>query len=213
MEEPAFRREAGTLAGLNILDLGCGDGTFAAECAAAGCATYVGVDGSARMIDRAEQAAASQPVRFELSDIEDYAPTANSFDLVVARLSLHYVRELRTVLERCKQATRAGGRLIFSVVHPVITSNHDEAAGPRTAVAVDSYFDEGDRRRQWIGKPVIWQHRTVEHYVDAVLAAGYRLDALRECAPIEDLFAGDDAEYERRLRVPLFLLIAASLDV
>jgi hypothetical protein len=53
-------------------------------------------------------------------------------------------------------------------------------------------------------------HRTVEDYVSLVQQAGFRLDALREARPRAELFASR-AEWYRRSRIPLFLLLAATV--
>lgn len=210
MEDPAFRRAAGELAGLRILDLGCGDGTFGAACAEAGCASYLGVDGSEQMIDRATASVTNPVVRFECQDIEDYEAPPRSFDLIVSRMALHYVCDLGPVLQMARQGADAGGRPIFTVVHPVITAANREPDGPRRSQVVEGYFQSGERQRQWFGKPVIWQHRTVEQYLNAVSAAGFNLDAFSECEPDLTRFDGDLDEYERRRQVPVFLLIGAT---
>lgn len=206
MENPAFRDELGSVNGLDIVDLGCGDGTFAAECVEAGCGSYFGVDASPGMIERAELAAPTASFECAGMDAVDLAPRA--YDLVVARMALHYLADLDPVLSSVHRSLRPGGRLIFSVVHPVLTAALATSEGQRTSVTVDDYFAPGDRRRPWFGSEVTWHHRTIEEYVSAVLDAGFELTALRECPPIEALFEGDRAEFERRRRVPVFLLVS-----
>lgn len=71
MEDPAFMAEVGDLAGQRVLDLGCGDGTFARQCVDAGARSFVGVDGSHRMIERANEAVGSERVRFLVADLEE----------------------------------------------------------------------------------------------------------------------------------------------
>lgn len=61
-----------------------------------------------------------------------------------------------------------------------------------------------------MGSTVTWFHRTIEQYVAEVTRAGFRLTALSECEPVASRFDGDVAELERRRRVPLFLLLAAT---
>lgn len=94
MEEPAFLAEAGDIAGKRVLDLGCGDGTFGRACVEARCRSYLGIDGSAAMIDRATDRAAEIGVdawspdsimRFELADLEDFRPVPGSSDLSTLR--------------------------------------------------------------------------------------------------------------------------------
>lgn len=207
MEDPAFRNELGDLTGLDVVDLGCGDGTFAAQCVRAGCASYTGVDASQGMIERARIAAPT--ASFQQSTMERVALGQSVYDLVVARMALHYVVDLDEVFVEAKSGLRPGGRIIFSVVHPILTAALEVDDGPRTSVTVDNYFELGDRHRSWFGSQVVWQHRTVEQYVSALLAAGFELTGLRECPPVEALFDGDDAEFERRRRAPVFLLVSA----
>ena len=120
MEDPAFTDEVGSLAGLDVLDLGCGDGTFASTCVEAGCRSYVGIDGSAPMIDRAKASVRSKAVSFVLATMDEYAPGPDTFDLIVSRMALHYIGDLDRVLARARTASRPGGRLIFSVVPRVL---------------------------------------------------------------------------------------------
>ena len=52
MEEPALLAELGDVAGLHVLDLGCGDAALGAMLLQQGCASYLGVDGSQAMVTR-----------------------------------------------------------------------------------------------------------------------------------------------------------------
>lgn len=51
-------------------------------------------------------------------------------------------------------------------------------------------------------------HRRVDQSVEASTGNGFRLSALRECAPARGAF-DDDAEFARRRRIPRVLLLAA----
>lgn len=228
MEDPAFAMAAGDLGGLRILDLGCGDGTFARRCHAEGSAHYLGIDGSQAMIERAEESAGGLPgIHFKLLDLEDFAagitttnaelepprlaPTeAGGFDLVTARMVLHYVEDLGPVLTRVRQLLTPGGRLIFTVIHPVVTAAETVPGGPRTSQPVDGYFKTGPRQRTWFDTSVIWHHRTIEHHLRLLAETGFTVDAFSECRPVESEFNGNTEEYLRRLQVPLFLLIGAT---
>lgn len=210
MEEPAFIDALGSVAVCRVLDLGCGDGSTAELILGRGAASYVGVDGSAGMIDEARRRVSDERATFVHGDIEDLEDGDTTFDVVVSRMALHYVEQLDAVFDRVHRALNDGGRLVFSVVHPVITSHDNTGDGPRTSWLVDGYFDRGPRERAWFGSTVVWQHRTIEDYVRLVLDHGFHLDALSECEPSEDLLADDVEELVRRKRVPLMLLIGAA---
>jgi SAM-dependent methyltransferase len=206
MEEPAFLAALGDVGGLRMLDLGCGDGALGQRVLDAGASSYVGVDGALTMVS---SAAPELDVRH--CDIEDFEAPPGTFDLVVSRLALHYVEDLASVLTVCRRVLTPAGRLLITVLHPNITS-HDARADTedlRGSWVVDDYFDRGPRPQSWLGGSVTWHHRTVDDYVAAVLAAGFRLDGLSECAPLHERFEGDEAEYRRRRRIPMFLLLSA----
>jgi SAM-dependent methyltransferase len=140
MEEPAFLKVLGDPGGKRIVDLGCGDGSFAEHLLAAGAESYIGIDASGGMISRAAQQVTDARATFRVGDIEDLAPGAFQVDLVTARMSLHYVADLSGLIARARTWLSPGGRLIFSVVHPVITS-HDtptQASGPPGSLTTTS---------------------------------------------------------------------------
>lgn len=211
MEHPALMAEIGSVEGLRIADLGCGDAAIGRALLAAGCRCYLGVDGSINMVREAQATLEGAAATIAHQDIEDFRPPADSFDLVISRLAMHYVEDLDAVLRACAAGLSFGGRVIFTVVHPTI-SCHDARPSTnelRTHWIVDDYFVRGPREQGWLGGEVIWHHRTIEDYVAAFQAAGLTLTGLRECAPHEDLF-DDHAEYLRRRRIPMFLLVAGT---
>jgi hypothetical protein len=121
---------------------------------------------------------------------------------------LHYVQDVGQVLRACHECLVPDGRVVFTVLHPVITS-HDARASTqevRTNWVVDDYFVGGPREQDWLGGTVVWHHRTIEDYVTELRRAGFALTALRECPPRRERF-GDEAEFVRCSRIPMFLLL------
>ncbi len=209
MEEPAVLAHLGDLTDLRVTDLGCGDGTFAETVLDRGAQTYLGIDGSAAMVDLARKRVPSPRARIELGSIEDFRPPPETADLTTSRMAFHYVRDLSPTLRSIHQTLAPDGRLIFTVTHPVVTSHDNQFSGPRTNWTVAHYFEAGERRRDWFGSEVTWFHRTVEHYLTAVLAAGFTLEAMSECEPDRRRLAHAPEELARRTRVPLVLLVSA----
>ena len=139
--------------------------------------------------------------------IENYHPEAGVFDLVASRMALHYVEDLDSVIAKASDALRPGGRLVFTVVHPVITSTAAQSDGPRTDHRVDRYFERGPRQREWFGSTVTWNHRTIEDYVSALQRNGLNFVSLGECEPDQTALADHPDELDRRRRVPLMMLL------
>jgi SAM-dependent methyltransferase len=212
MEEPNLLEVLGDLSGASVFDLGCGDGSTAPLLLGLGAARYAGIDVSSAMVDLARARHGSLGVTFRRGAIEDLDAELGVFDLVVSRMALHYVADVEGVVSSVKRLLGPGGRFVFSVSHPVITSHAPEQDGRRANWTVDDYFVRGPRERTWFGSTVVWHHRTIEDYLGALIDAGFRLDAVRECEPDPVLLGDDAAELGRRRRVPLVLLVAASLE-
>jgi SAM-dependent methyltransferase len=211
MEGPALFEELGSVEGLRVLDLGCGDARIGRELLEGGASRYLGIDGSQRMVEAARCVLAGTDGEVVRGDIEDLAEPDCSFDLVVSRMALHYVADVGPVLRGCYRCLAARGRIVLTVVHPVITSHDARASStePRQDWVVDDYFVTGPRDQQWLGTRTVWHHRTVEDYTSELSDAGFTLSGLRECVPHRDRF-DDETEFQRRLRIPLVLLLAGT---
>ncbi|MFN8660996.1 MAG: methyltransferase domain-containing protein [Thermomicrobiales bacterium] len=208
LEQPVLRKLAGNLSGRRILDLGCGAATFGLYVLEEGAASYLGVDASQKMVAAACEALAGTPGQVIEAAIETWEYPEAGFDLVVSSLALHYVDDLDAVMTGIARALAPGGRVVFSVEHPIITSCARGWTQPqRQDWVVDDYFVTGPRETSWLGGEVVRYHRTIEDYVTALQTAGFVLDALRESRPDPARFT-DEAEYTRRLRIPLFLFLA-----
>lgn len=97
---------------VGVLDLGCGDGYFAAALARAG-AKLVGVDVAAEPLRRAR---ASHP-QLDLRLVEPEAPLPfedSSFDLVWAGETIEHVADTARWLSEVRRVLRSGGLLLLS---------------------------------------------------------------------------------------------------
>jgi SAM-dependent methyltransferase len=119
------------------------------------------------------------------------------------------VEKLAPVFKEAHKALRPGGRVVITVEHPIITSNFESLkAGRRSSWLVDNYFRTGARPHLWMGHEVVKYHRTLNDYFDLLSESGFVLEKVRESEPMRENFRSDE-EYERRLRIPLFLSLAA----
>lgn len=109
-------REIGAITpGMRILDLGCGNGSFAARLCAAG-ATVVGIDASPNGIDRARERNL-RGARFERLLIDEGTLDhlrEEPFDLVVSSEVVEHLYAPREWAAVCHGALRPGGRVVAS---------------------------------------------------------------------------------------------------
>ena len=100
--------------GGTALDAGCGTGRYLRLLRERG-ARVIGVDLSAAMLSRT----GAERARVARADIRLLPIAAQSLDLIVCGLVLGDVPDLQAAVAELSRALRPGGRLVYSVVHPV----------------------------------------------------------------------------------------------
>jgi SAM-dependent methyltransferase len=208
-EKPAFLELLGNIENKTILDLGCGDAKFGLELLESGCASYTGIEPSLRMLELAKRNLGTKG-SVEQSTIEAWTYPPETFDLVISRLALHYAEDLDEAFRNIHKTLKPDGRFVFSMVHPVITSSDKsrENNEKRTSWIVDDYFKQGARRVRLHDGFVTQYHRTLETILMSLQKAEFILEQLREGCPKPEKFS-DKNLYERRMRIPLFLVTSA----
>jgi SAM-dependent methyltransferase len=200
---PCLRRLAGPVAGLRVLDLGCGEGIASRAFAAAG-ARVVGVDISRRLLDlaRAAERRSPQDIRYVLGDAERLSQLSDgSFEGAVSSLALADVCDLRAAVQALARVLRPGGWFVFAINHPC---GPVSAGDGRLAHAARDYFEEGFWRTpnpSSVRGRVGAYHRPLSSYLNALLAAGFVLERSLE-PPATEAVARLARGYER---VPVVL--------
>lgn len=178
------------LAGQRVLDQACGYGVASRHLARLG-ARVTGVDLSLRLLTRAREAEASDPVGIEYihgdatgMDWWDGRP----FNGVLSNMALMDVGDLTGALRTAHEVLRPGGWLSLSVFHPC------HPGGPvGSASGLPSWPPDGGYSREgwWTTRGtgvrghVGAYHRMLSTYLNAVLAAGLQFDEFAEpAAPV-----------------------------
>jgi SAM-dependent methyltransferase len=210
LEKPDLLDLIGSAVGLRVLDLGCGNAEIGRELLAAGSQSYLGVEPSRNMAREARETLTGTGGWVEEATIEAWGYPPDAFDLVISRMALHYVEDVEAAFRQVFRALSSGGRFVFSVEHPVITSCDRgwPEGSKRQDWIVDEYHVSGRRVTRWMGQDVVKYHRTLEEYFGGLQRAGFVVEALREARPRRELFLREET-YARRLRIPLMLLMAA----
>jgi SAM-dependent methyltransferase len=212
-EWPAFQFVLPNLQGKRLLDLGCGFGWHGRYARQQGAQSVIGVDISEKMLAHAAALTHDAAIEYRRTAIEDINFPANTFDVVISSLALHYVERFDLVCRKIQQCLGVGGTFVMSVEHPIFTAVeaqdwHYAANGERLHWPVDNYQQQDLRHTQWLADDVIKYHRTIETYVNSLIDAGFRISRLLEPAPTAEML-NENPDWADECRRPMFLLLAA----
>ncbi|WP_226476960.1 class I SAM-dependent methyltransferase [Pseudomonas sp. MWU16-30323] len=211
-EWPALQAMLPPMPGLKVVDLGCGYGWFSRWAQEQGAEQVLGLDVSQKMLARAEEMTSSSAITYAIADLEKLELPDAAFDLAYSSLAFHYIVDLKGLFARIHQALVPGGRLVFSIEHPIFMAPRqpgwlmDEQGRKRWPV--DSYQLEGPRVTNWLADGVIKQHRTVGTLLTLLIQAGFTLTHVDEWGPSEADLKARPALAEE-LERPMMLLVAA----
>lgn len=195
LEESHVARILGSVAGLSILDVGCGTGRHAIRLSQSG-AKVTGVDFSLGMLGRARSKPAAGKVIFVEHDIAQPLPfEAGSFDRVLCCLVLDHVVHLMALFGELRRVCRSEGFVVTSVMHPAMVLKGIQArfTDPSTAEEV---------------RPESSPYQ-ISDYVMGALRAGLRLVEVSEYSVDANLVLRTERA-RKHLGWPLLLLMRLS---
>lgn len=111
------------LHGQSVLDVGCGSGRYMLHALGRGAARVTGIDLSVEMLERAgaELRAHHHPGEADLvqGNLEKLPVPGESADLTICAMTIGHVPHLQPALAELRRATRPGGLILCSDVHPI----------------------------------------------------------------------------------------------
>src|ERR1700675_2470410 len=112
----ALVRDLGITSGLDVLDLGCGDGTTALPAARLG-ADVLGVDIASNLVEAGNKRATEQSLtncKFQEGDASNlHALKDHSFDLIVSMFGAMFAPKPFEVAREMVRVSRSGGRIVM----------------------------------------------------------------------------------------------------
>ncbi|MDB5507371.1 MAG: methyltransferase [Devosia sp.] len=187
-----------------VLDVGCGEGRFCRLLSAWGLIT-TGIDPAESLIRKARQLHPEGEycaVGAELLPFED-----QSFDLVVAYMSLIDIPDLAKAIGEMTRVLRSGGHLLIANLNSFYSASNPtgwrEAEDGTNSFLIDHYLEE---RSDWIGWGELrvqnW-HRPLGTYMALLLGNNLQLRYFDEPPP----HGGNAQQIDLFRRVPSFLVM------
>ncbi|TPJ38435.1 class I SAM-dependent methyltransferase [Mesorhizobium sp. B2-5-13] len=211
-EWPALRAMLPDVAGLRIVDLGCGFGWFCRWAHEQGARQVLGLDLSEKMLARARAAGPDAGVTYERADLDQLSLPQGGFDLAYSSLALHYIEDIEHLFRTVHQALSPGGHFVFSTEHPIYMAPTKpgwsiDGEGKRTW-PVDRYLVEGPRKTDWLAKGVVKHHRTIGTTLNTLIRTGFTIEYVDEFRPTGAQIAARP-DLAEELERPMFLLVSA----
>ena len=206
-DRPAILSVLPPVAGLRVLDAGCGPGVYCEWLAQHG-ASVVGLDSSPKMVALASKrlGARADIRRADLTrPLSDF--DAGTFDGVVSALVLDYIRDWDFVFGEFRRLLKRHGWLVFSVEHPFDQFyERPQATGYFGTERVTHTYDWPELPRT-IRIPLY--RRPLAAMIQPLLGAGFRLEALLEPQPTPEFRLLEPDNYAKLMRQPGFICFRA----
>ncbi|MEH2297965.1 MAG: methyltransferase domain-containing protein [Nostoc sp.] len=211
------------IAGLRVLDIGCGEGYCSRELRRRSAAQVHGIDLSQAMIAAANLQELEDPlgISYEVgcaTNLKQF--NDGEIDLVVAVFLFNYltISQTQECMAEVARILRPGGRFVFSVPHPSFPYMREAAYPFYFQVEGTGYFSKRDqqfpgriwkRDGSWLNVQLI--HKTLEDYFNALKIAGFNtMPILQELRVTPEHIALDESFFSPLLDQPLHLAIQVS---
>jgi SAM-dependent methyltransferase len=223
---PSFFAFLPPLMGLDVVDLGCGEGRNTRLIAERG-ARVVGIDLSSKMIVAARAEEARRPLGIDyrigsFTRLSELAP--DRYDAAISTMALMDSPDFAAAAREAFRILRPGRLFAFSILHPCFVTPEmrwlRDEDGREEALAVRRYFSQESEVEHWRfsrdgGAPdypdfeVPRFPRTISTYLNGVIEAGFHLERVEEPRPTAALARKHPWLTRWREHAAIFLYVAA----
>ncbi|MEJ6483718.1 class I SAM-dependent methyltransferase [Nostoc punctiforme UO1] len=186
--DPVLWSFAGNVAGLSVLDAGCGTGYLARQLCLKG-ASVTGIDFSPQMIEIAKFRASQNnlDIDFHLDSCTELKSLPDEqFDTIVSNYVLMDLLDLEGAIRAFNRVLKPSGIAILVFSHPCFPQGNSTTVNEDGTVSyswASSYFERtqhNDEPWNHFTTPFIWFHRPLSDYWKVFKAAGFSVDEFEE---------------------------------
>ena len=146
---------------------------------------------------------ADSRIEYRICGIRDFDYPAETYDLVVSNLVLHYIEDLQAVYGLIHKTLKPSGTFLFNIEHPTFTAGVNQQFAADGTWPVTDYYYPGQRTTDFLGHEVKKFHHTLTQILNGLLQEGFIIEAVEEAMPPEQWRDQMPEEMKR----PMMLLI------
>ena len=221
--KPAFLKFLGNVRGMNVLDIGCGDGDLT-RIIANQALNIIGIDISQKMIDKAKNLTLHDNVEYYQSSLESMPSILKGkvFDCIYSYMVLCCIENINDFFSFSYDLLKVNGKLLLIIPHPCFNNKPcewvtDEKESVARGLLISRYFDEESYIRKWDfcstddKKKNTMQEirfpRTLSTYLNAIINSGFAIEKVIEPRPLKSLVTKLNKMNRWYDHVPCFMFI------
>lgn len=207
-ERPATLSLLPDVHGLSVLDVGCAGGWYTKWLVDHG-AKVTAIDLNEKMVEATRQRVGenAEIIQSDLNNPLDFIDDL-SFDIVLASLVLHYLKDWTLFLKEACRVLKDNGLLVFSTHHPFA----DYALS-----CSRNYFQKELLNDSWLmDKEMVdvqFYRRPLSEIIQPVIDQGFSIEKILEPMPTEEFKNQLPDDYDRLCKQPQFLFVRARKQI
>jgi len=201
-ERPSLLSLLPDVSSMNVLDAGCGSGWYT-NYLLENNAKVTAIDYSKQMLEMTKKRVGDKVVlkQHDLNENLDFFED-NALDLILASLSLHYIKDWNRLMIDFYRILKEDGYMIFSTHHPILEYQNSTS---KDYFSVELLSDKWTVNNEII--EVSYYRRPLNETFKSILLAGFSIEDILEPMPSEELRDLDPKEYEHLASGPRFLFM------
>lgn len=208
---PELLKASGDFNGLQVLDVGCGEGWFSRILASNGAnVTAFDIANDLVEIAKEKESASPQGIEYLTLDAEDIKQNwaVEEFDLVTASMALECVPNIELALEGVAAVLKPGGRLALTAAHPDSENIRHAADEPNSTSREWIPSGLNQRRGDPSAPPIMVWRMAILDWKQLIIDSGMIVESVQEPLLDESLADGKPA-LELATTNPPFMVITA----